>query len=153
MGEAMAIRRAKETDAESIFELLAALGYPAINRDCFESIFKTLLRHPETILLIAEDDGNQIIGLITMSHRPQLRLTGTLLSIDELIVSEVARGCGVGRTLLNEAKAIARSLGAERIELHTRRTRESYRRQFYIKNGFTEVNSALLRIEKSEFNA
>jgi len=34
-----------------------------------------------------------------------------------------------------------------RLELETNRARESYRRGFYIKNGFTEADSAVMRIE------
>jgi len=32
-----------------------------------------------------------------------------------------------------------------RVELTTNRTRESYARAFYTKNGFSEVNSAVMR--------
>jgi hypothetical protein len=38
-------------------------------------------------------------------------------------------------------------LDAVRVELHTRRSRESYARDFYVKNGFVEVDSALMRWE------
>jgi hypothetical protein len=42
---------------------------------------------------------------------------------------------------------MARKLGARRLELETNRARESYRRRFYVKNGFTEADSAVMRIE------
>lgn len=34
-----------------------------------------------------------------------------------------------------------------RLELETNRARESYLRRFYVKNGFTEADSAVMRID------
>ncbi len=146
------IRRANENDSQSAYSLIVALGYLTLTSERFTEIFNTVITHPETIVLLAENEIAQAIGLLTISHRPQLRLGGTIVCIDELIVSDQARGRGVGQALLQAAKRFAVDLKAERIELHTRRTRESYKRQFYVKNGFTEANSALLRIEKADFN-
>jgi N-acetylglutamate synthase-like GNAT family acetyltransferase len=49
--------------------------------------------------------------------------------------------------LLEQAKGIARHSGCRRLELLTNRSRKSYRREFYVKNGFTEADSAVMRIE------
>jgi N-acetylglutamate synthase-like GNAT family acetyltransferase len=152
MENGLCIRRATENDAESAYQLITALGYPQLDRNDFGYIYKVVITHPESLILLAENDEGQIIGLMTISHRPQLRLAGTILCIDELVVSNEARGGGAGRALLEYAKQRAIEMKAERIELHTRRNRESYKRQFYIKNGFTEANSALMRLEKTEFN-
>ncbi len=141
------IRRATESDVEAVVTLLAALGYHELERIAFSATFAKVLRHPEMRVLLALDAGKQAVGLMTLSHRPQLRLAGKVLSIDELAVLETARGRGIGQKLLQEARRVATELGAKRIELHTNRHRESYRRQFYVKNGFTEANSAILRLE------
>ncbi|PYT05931.1 MAG: hypothetical protein DMF60_10365 [Acidobacteria bacterium] len=69
------------------------------------------------------------------------------ITIDEFVVADNARGRGVGRALLEHIKSMARKAGARRLELNTNRARESYRRAFYIKNGFTEADSAVMRIE------
>ncbi len=142
------IRCAGEADVETAHQMIEALGYANIKFDDFKRAFSEVLNHQDSIVFLAEATEGQGLGLMTVSRRPQLRLAGILLSIDELIVMEDARGLGVGFALLNEAKYLAAKMGARRLELHTNRGRESYRRQFYVKNGFTEINSAVMRIEK-----
>jgi GNAT superfamily N-acetyltransferase len=151
MEPGVTIRSAIEQDLVSVYSLIVALGYPHLEQNEFENTFKAVIAHAENIILLAEVENSQAVGLMTISHRPQLRLAGTILCIDELVVSDQARGLGVGRALIKQAKQIAIELKAERIELHTNRTRESYRRQFYLNNGFTEANSALMRMEKTDF--
>ena len=142
------IRRAVEGDVETAHRMIQALGYPHLEHDDFKRIFAETIHHQDTLIYLAEDTSGRALGLMTISHRPQLRLTGKLVSIDELVVIEEARGSGVGRALLQKAKSLTASLNAPRLELHTKRTRESYRRQFYVKNGFSEANSAVMRLEK-----
>lgn len=146
------IRRAVESDVDSAHKLIAALGYPDIRRAEFEKVFQQVLQHPDTLVYLAEDAGGRALGLMTLSHRPQLRLAGEILCLDELAVIEEARGTGIGSALLEEARRVARELNAARLELHTNRARESYSRKFYIKNGFTEANSALLRMQREDLN-
>jgi N-acetylglutamate synthase-like GNAT family acetyltransferase len=141
------IRRAVESDLQSAVVLLEALGYPNLEQHAFTSTFARVLQHPDMMVLLAIDESEQVVGLMSLSHRPQLRLAGEILSIDELTVLNTARSQGMGQRLLEEARRLAKEISAKRIELHTNRNRESYRRQFYLKNGFTEVNSALMRLE------
>jgi GNAT superfamily N-acetyltransferase len=75
------------------------------------------------------------------------RRSWLLATIDELVVTEDARGRGVGKQLVDFAKSVAVRVGARRLELHTARKRPSYERGFYVKNGFTEIDSAVLRWE------
>jgi len=140
-----AIRNAESSDADALFGLLGELGYDELAFGDFAHAFERVALHPEMRVLIAEDETGRILGMISLSHRPQLRLGGTLVTIDELIVAPNARGSGVGRALLDHAREIARNLDARRIELSTNRTRESYARGFYAKNGFSEANSAVMR--------
>ena len=141
------IRRAAQDDVDSVNKLIVALGYPGIATEDFKNSYIEVLANHQSIVLLAESAEGQVIGLLTLSHRPQLRLAGTILFLDEFAVSEEMRGMGVGRELLQEARNIAVELKAKRIELHTNRARESYVRSFYIKNGFSEANSALLRLD------
>ena len=141
------IRSATEQDLQPAFKLMAELGYPGLLFADFERAYRAVLESPIMSLLVAEDENKIVIGLASISNRPQLRLTANLVTIDELVVSDHARGSGVGRKLLKAAEEIARKLGARRLELETNRARESYRRRFYVKNGFTEADSAVLRID------
>lgn len=141
------IRLATVMDLQPAFKLMTELGYPDLSLPKFEKAYRAVLEHPAMFLLVAEDNDQQVIGLASISDRPQLRLTGALVTIDELVVAHRARGRGVGHKLLEAAEAMARKLGARRLELETNRARESYRRGFYVKNGFTEADSAVMRIE------
>jgi GNAT superfamily N-acetyltransferase len=144
----MTIRNATEEDLDETLRLIEALGYPGLDRESFDGIFKAILHHPEMALLLAEDSLGRVVGLASISHRPQLRLAGILVSLDELVVADEARGQGVGRALLDQVKSIAKTLGAARLELETNRARVSYQRSFYLKNGFVEVDSAVLRFQE-----
>jgi GNAT superfamily N-acetyltransferase len=53
-------------------------------------------------------------------------------------VRHAARGQGVGRRLLEWVKTEARRRGCARLSLINLRNRESYRRQFYVKAGWSE---------------
>jgi GNAT superfamily N-acetyltransferase len=132
-------------DLQSAFGLMSELGYPGLSLPQFIKAYHAVLEHPTMFLLVAEDNNGRIIGLASMTSRPQLRLTANLVTLDELVVADHARGQGVGKKLLEAAEARARKLGARRFELETNRTRESYRRGFYVKNGFTEADSAVMR--------
>jgi GNAT superfamily N-acetyltransferase len=142
------IRRAVESDMESAHKMIEALGYPNIEQADFKQAFAEVLNHKDSLVLIAETAVGQAIGLMTISQRPQLRLAGIVVCIDELVIADNARGLGVGGALLKEAKRLAAEMGAQRLELHTNRGRISYQRAFYVKNGFSETNSAVMRLEK-----
>ncbi len=143
------IRSANDEDALAALGLMSALGYKELDPDVFNSVFRLVIHRSDAAVLIAEADSGQAIGLAAVSWRPQLRLSGTLVSLDELVVDPAGRGLGVGKALLDEVKALAARVAEPgrpwRLQLETNRSRESYRRGFYIKNGFSEVDSALLR--------
>jgi len=141
------IRLATESDAQPAFKLMSDLGYPGLSLPHFVKAYQAVLEHPAMLLIVAEDKNQEVIGLASMTNRPQLRLTARLVTIDELVVADYARGRGVGQKILKAAEAMARKLGARRLELETNRARESYRRGFYVKNGFTEADSAVMRID------
>jgi GNAT superfamily N-acetyltransferase len=141
------IRRARPGDAFAIRTLLGDLGYAPDPRAAAETVTQ-VIRHPEACVFVAAE-GQDVLGYIAVSYRPQIRLGGLLASIDELVVARVHVGRGIGTQLLDAALSHARGLRCRRIELHQNRQRESYRRGFYLRRGFVEVNSAVLRLELS----
>jgi N-acetylglutamate synthase-like GNAT family acetyltransferase len=137
------VRPAEAADAPLVRGLLQELGYEARG---FDASFARVVGAAPTRVWVAEGDG-RVVGVMSLSFTERLALGGTMISIDELVVTASARGRRVGAELVEKAKEVARELGAARVELHTRRSRESYARDFYVKNGFVEVDSALLRWE------
>lgn len=140
------IRLATEADLQAVFGLMEAFGYPDLSLTRLDEIYRELLKDPSVSIVLAEAEG-AVIGLATVCTRPQLRLTANLVTIDELAVAPEWRGREIGKALLDHAKEIASRAGCRRLELLTNRARESYRRGFYIKNGFTEADSAVMRID------
>jgi N-acetylglutamate synthase-like GNAT family acetyltransferase len=145
MDNRLLIRPATDADMQAAFKLIGELGYPDVDFNEFATTYSSVQNHPGMTLLLAEHDGD-VVGLASISRRPQLRLAGDLITIDELVVADTARGLGVGRSLLQHVKTMSQDSGARRLELETTRTRESYERSFYVKNGFTEADSAVMRI-------
>ena len=66
-----------------------------------------------------------MLGFITMSHRPLLRLAGRVAVIDAFAVAPEARGKGIGTDLLDNVMRRAENLGCKRIELSLPRKAES----------------------------
>lgn len=142
----MIVRVAAKGDTDAVHALLVALGYASLSRAALDATLERFLAHPEMRAWIAEE-GGRALGLATLSWRPQLRLGGLLATLDELVVAEGARGAGVGAALVAAARAHARALGVVRLQVETNRARDAYRRGFYPKQGFVEVDRAVLRIE------
>jgi GNAT superfamily N-acetyltransferase len=126
--------------------LVGELGYAGLDEETFATGFAAVLKDPAQQVWLAEHEG-RIVGMMSLATRPQLRLGGMIVSIDEMVVTEGARGSGVGRALLDHAKNEAVRVSAPRLELHTGRRLPSYARGFYVKNGFVEVDSAVMRWE------
>jgi len=144
------LRPARESDRAAVAALLRALGYTAGGGSELTALLRTTLDRPDMALFLATERAapeGAALGLIGLSRRPQLQLGGTLVSIDTLAVRADARGRGVGQRLIRRARAYARLYRAVRIEVHTTRARENYRRGFYPANGYQEANSALFRYE------
>ncbi len=144
------VRRASLGDLPAIRGLLVELGYTRLaDEPALAAVLEEILADPSRGVWLAEQAG-AAVGLISTTVRPQLRLAGPELTIEELVVRENARGRGVGRALLEHAKAEAARNGALRVQLTTNRAREVYTRGFYPKNGFTEAPSAVMRWTPTE---
>ena len=139
----ISLRRARPGDAPGVRALVEQLGY-APDARAFSETFTQVVRHPEAAVIVLAE-GVRVVGYLAISHRPQIRLAGRAAVIDELAVDADHRGRGLGSALLEHALELARGLGCVRIEVSTRRSRDSYERGFYARHGFVEVDSAMLR--------
>jgi GNAT superfamily N-acetyltransferase len=92
------------------------------------------LRQIGNVTLVAELDGS-VVGVLDMEyhqrlgdHRPQAR-------VHDVVVTESARGRGVGDSLLKRAEELSRKRGCFRVTLVTAGWREATHR-FYERNGW-----------------
>ena len=136
------VREARLDDAEAIAALVAALGFPASATDVRERL-ETLKRAGE-LVLVAEREG-VVAGLATVHIMPVLHRPTCVGRLTALVVSELLRGQGIGRALVQAAERLVEDRGCALIEV-TSNQRLADAHAFYQRLGY-EVTS--LRFKKS----
>jgi len=131
----MEIKKAVESDAAEIADLLTQLGYPASEEFVLGKI-RELTGHPDGELVIACEDG-KVVGFISFHFIPQLALLGSFARISYLCVDEKVRGRGIGSQLESYAERAARARGCDRVELHCH-SRRGEAHKFYARQGYLE---------------
>jgi GNAT superfamily N-acetyltransferase len=90
--------------------------------------------------------------MVTLSHRPQLRMRGRIATIDELVVTASWRRKGVGRELLRKAIERAKVLSVRRLELLTHPGNVDSAIVFCAACGFTKTDASVLRVTALDFH-
>ena len=141
------IRRARRGDAESLASLLREMGYP---HGSDAQTVHWVISHPEIEIFVAADSQDRPVGMVALSHRPQLRLRGRIATVDELVVTETWRRRGVGRALMQQVieRCGARALSVKRLEVSAYAQEEL--QSFYMTCGFTQVERMVLRYVELE---
>ena len=132
------VRLAHPDDWSAVADLLVELGRGVAEGTAGDPThrlqFAGHIRRIENVTLVAESDG-EVVGVLDMEyhqrlgdHRPQAR-------VNDLVVTERARGGGAGHTLLARAEELARRRGCFRMALVTARWR-SEAIEFYERQGW-----------------
>ena len=127
------VRDASAADAPALAPLLAELGYP-VAADALASRMRRMLGRDDQRVFVAERDG-ATLGLLALHVFPVLAYDRDLAMIMALVVTENARGLGVGRALIERAEAVGKSLGASRLMVTTH-VRRADAHAFYERLGF-----------------
>jgi GNAT superfamily N-acetyltransferase len=137
-GQDWKLRSLKRGDRDAAFRLLAADGWqvPANEQ---ELAISWVVQHPEMESFVAHDAAafSRLFGMITMSHRPQLRLGGRVACIDLFLVAPDQRGKGIGHALLAQSLRRAEALGCKRMELYLSQQRGDHH-AFFEDAGFVK---------------
>ncbi len=133
MKPAVAVREATDADAPALAPLLGELGYPVTGATLAPRLRRMLARDDQKIL-IAEGEGGSL-GLLALHIFPVLAYDRDLAMIMALVITEQARGLGVGRLLVDRAEAMAREAGASRLMVTTH-VRRADAHSFYERLGF-----------------
>jgi GNAT superfamily N-acetyltransferase len=144
------IRKAKVDDARQLALLLREIGwFETFNHGAIDTLAEQVkarleqcLMDDSHLVLVAENADGKIAAYISAHWLPYLFMSGSEGYVSELFVGATARGRGVGRELLAAIEKEARARGCQRLSLTNLRSRESYKRQFYLKSGWQERGEA-----------
>lgn len=137
------VRRAEPRDLSGIGPYAAALVrlhhqfdadrffLPEYVESGYVRFLRTAMRDPEVVVLVAEEEG-RLIGYSFGKKEPRdwNALLDACGALHDLYVDPSARGRGVGEALVTQTANALRSLGAERIVLHTASANEAARKLF-----------------------
>lgn len=133
MTPAIEVREAAASDAPALAPLLGELGYP-VGAETLASRMDRLRGRADQFVLMAEDAVGAV-GLLALHVFPLLAYDRDVGMIMALVVTERARGTGVGRRLIERAETIAKLLGAGRLIVNTH-VRRADAHAFYERLGF-----------------
>jgi ribosomal protein S18 acetylase RimI-like enzyme len=134
------LRRAGPDDLEDVVRLIAEFrdwwGKSEPPADLIRDVAAQLLDHEHTEFLLAFEDAGEAVGLCQLRYRLSVWTGSEDCWLEDLFVTERARGGGYGRELVEAAFESARARGVRRIELDVNEQNESALR-FYESLGFT----------------
>jgi GNAT superfamily N-acetyltransferase len=137
----LSVRQARAGDAAAIGRLLGELGY-SLAPEAYATSLGTLLADPAHLVLVAAD-GDRPVGYVNANFRLQLHHAAEVATIDELVVAAGCRGEGVGARLVDQVLRVARSRGADVVEVSSAFAREGAHR-FYERLGFERTSYKLV---------
>jgi N-acetylglutamate synthase-like GNAT family acetyltransferase len=140
------IRKAEAKDVPVIADLLRSLGlFNHISAESPQTTQERIFKHlalctadDSHLVLVAQIPNGEIAGYCALHWLPYLILTGPEGYVSELFIKDEFRGQGIGSQLLETIKTEAQNRGCSRLMLLNMRKRESYKRQFYSKQGWEE---------------
>jgi GNAT superfamily N-acetyltransferase len=138
------IREATIKDQEEVFDLLRQLMTSAnmdspINQPSAIDTFRQVIEEGKGTVLVAEEDG-KMLGLLTLSYPVAIRCGGIYSCIEEFIVTEKARGKGVGGKLLEAAISKATEKGCYELQVN-RPSELGY--PVYMRHGWKDLGKHL----------
>lgn len=133
------IRLAVSADQPEIYSLICALEETSFPQEMFAWGFYTMLSSASHLLLVAEEEEGQIVGLLHLRMEFQLHHCGTVAEIMELIVSREVRSKGIGAALLKAAREQAIQHHCIQFEVTSNQKRKQAHR-FYQREGLEQTH-------------
>lgn len=118
------IRKATMNDLEAVFELLKQFPPEDIPEarpfewDEGKATFKEITGNEAKGIVLIAEDGDQILGICSLSFATAIRCGGIYGAIEEFIVSSKSRGRGVGGKLLEEVISLAKEKGCYEMQVN-----------------------------------
>lgn len=133
---------ANETHTQAVADMLAAL-FEEVNHTPDAEEIAAIFNHIEASdhhsTLLAVDDDDDPVGVLTIVETLSLYAGGYIGVINELYVVPAYRSEGVGKILLDAAKNLAEERGWERLEVTTPGDEFDKTLRFYEREGFISI--------------
>jgi GNAT superfamily N-acetyltransferase len=137
------IRFARPDDWPDVVGLLLELGRGVAAGTADDPIhrmqFAGRLRQISSVTLIAERSGS-VLGVLDMEYHQRLGDHRPQAHVNDVVVTEQARGEGIGQALLDRAEELARKRGCFRMALVTAGWREDAH-AFYLRRGWSDFGT------------
>jgi PhnO protein len=130
------IRRVRQEDIGSIYEMICDLEHQRLNRREFNAVFRANLNNPDVHYLIALHNGTPV-GFGSLHIQRLLHHSGLVGEVQELYTSPDVRGLGIGKQLLAALRRIAVKKKCKNLEVASNRKREAAHR-FYVREGMQQ---------------
>lgn len=129
------VRRAGKEDEAKVYEMICELEETKINQREFSKVYQTNLTNPEIFYFVYEQEG-KLIGFLSLHVQRLLHHAAGIAEIQEFFIVEVARRCGIGRKLFQQAKEVSILQGCVQLEVccNQKRTKSH---EFYESMGMT----------------
>jgi GNAT superfamily N-acetyltransferase len=109
------LRDAVASDADAIAALLTELGHPVASAEIPSRL--ATVRDDHGAALVAVDNADRPLGLISLSRHVALHAPGSIAYITALVTASAARRRGVGQLLVEAAKTWAAEQGCVRLSV------------------------------------
>lgn len=146
----MFIQRATESDAKVTVDLIKALldeldGSP-VQWDMVKAqkLCKAMIASEDYVVFHSINDGDQVVGVITIAETESLYAGGKIGLIQELYITPSMRSQKLGKTLIQKAVKYARDRQWNRLEVGAPAYPQWARtKAFYVREGFKEIGPRL----------
>jgi len=133
----VAIREARDSDAEAIASLLSELGYPT-SADAVPARLAKMRDDGGQWTLLADDgEPPRVVGMATIIVRHVINNDAPFGRLASVVVADGWRSRGIGAALLARTEQICRAAGCSAIEVTSADTRPRAH-EFYRRLGFEE---------------
>jgi ribosomal protein S18 acetylase RimI-like enzyme len=138
----LTIRKGKSSDIDALISVIRNIGWHRT-----ESPDETLKNHFHQVVKSYDNEdhdlfvavkSNKVVGYLVVHWFHYLIFEGNEGHISELFIDPAWSNQGIGSALLDIAKSEGLKRKSYRLSLVNNKSRESYLRKFYQKNGFRE---------------
>lgn len=139
MADDLLLREATADDLPAVLALYAQPGLDdgdVLSPEQARELFAQFARYPSYRLFVACDTAGRVLGSYALLLMHNLAHRGTPSAIaEDVVVDQACRGQGIGRQMMEHARAQAREAGAYKLALSSNQTR-TRAHAFYDALGF-----------------